>query len=629
MAAEVKTEPGAWAPDVAKLSPDPMDAPYLGRIFARLPARFRPSVAKSYRQRYDISGQRAANTWLREEIDDSLTAGNLSLAASDTDICHEADRRARHVRELLADTTATTAEAIRMRLESYASDHGANLPAVVSLSGLIARLTDGKWWRRNIRRHIGREIEKHAIAFGMVHRRAGLYASDEACARHAEQQRRNRLMLEGSTIENEDGEQFDLDDIADKSMANPALRKGELMTRARGCEEYAAAFGHVAAFYTITAPSRMHARKAVSETFVVENPKYDGTSPREAQAYISQQWGKARAKLARMGLVPYGVRVAEPHHDGTPHWHVLLFMPAAAMPTVTEVLRHYASEIDAEELGSDSARKARFHAERIDPEKGSAAGYLMKYIGKNIDGINATGESIGDDFEAVGVSAADGAQRVRAWASTWSIRQFQTIGQPSVTIWRELRRLREMGQGELFPFWTAADSGQWKDFMAQMGGIGIPRKDRPLQLEKVAAPGMRNAYGEDAGPQIVGVSLRGVIFETRKHEWTVRRKPQASAPWTRVNNCTPKQSQGLQREWSLTSGGRSAKNPHWWNEARESYATAADADGFPLGFFRNGLPVSSESRGVERENGGVVSAPRATPPHQNRIGGIRHGYDQT
>src|SRR5258708_39673159 len=192
------------------------------------------------------------------------------------------------------------------------------------------------------------------------------------------------------------------------------------MTRIAGFEEFAQARGDAAMFYTLTCPSRMHARLAKDGD---PNPKYDGTSPRAAQEYLRRQWANARAKLDRSGAGVYGFRVAEPHHDGTPHWHLLLFMRPDYAAGATDILQQYAREVDVAELDSDAAREARFKAVPIDWSRGSAASYVAKYIAKNVDGFKG-----GEDLEAEGTAhASDTVKRVDTWASTWGIRQFQQI----------------------------------------------------------------------------------------------------------------------------------------------------------------------------------------------------------
>ena len=37
-------------------------------------------------------------------------------------------------------------------------------------------------------------------------------------------------------------------------------------------------------------------------------------------------WARIRACWKRKGITAFGVRIAEPHHHGTPHWHLLIFM---------------------------------------------------------------------------------------------------------------------------------------------------------------------------------------------------------------------------------------------------------------------------------------------------------------
>lgn len=71
------------------------------------------------------------------------------------------------------------------------------------------------------------------------------------------------------------------------------------------------------------------------------------------------------------------------------------------------------------------------------PEEGGATGYIAKYIAKNLDG-----HAVGEDWEAETL-AEEGATAAGAWANWHGIRQFQQIGGPSVSVWRECRRLKD------------------------------------------------------------------------------------------------------------------------------------------------------------------------------------------
>ena len=183
-----------------------------------------------------------------------------------------------------------------------------------------------------------------------------------------------------------------------------------------------------------------------------------------------------------MDIRCFGFRIAEPHHDGTPHWHLLLFFAPDRVSEAEGIFRHYAMQEDTHEAG---AKKYRCEIVRIDPAKGSATGYIAKYVSKNIDGYGVATEL--DD--ETGHHIIETATRVEAWASTWGIRQFQQIGSASVTVWRELRRLREpletASLGELEQIRLACDTGDWARFVQLLGGPMIERnaaKVRPLHL---------------------------------------------------------------------------------------------------------------------------------------------------
>ncbi len=281
-----------------------------------------------------------------------------------------------------------------------------------------------------------RKFEHGAIRLGLVHNRKGKYVSDETLNRRRKRVRRNRAVLEHCIATNELGQEYTLQQLAELSVSNPKIRRAELMTRIAGFDTVAQSLGHAGMFYTVTCLSRMHARLFRTGE---ENPKYDKTTPREAQAYLGKIWSQIRAKLARTDFTSMASVLPSPS-DGTPHWHLLLFMPKENARKVGSIIREYAMHEDGDEPG---AAKHRYKEERIDKSKGTAASYIAKYISKNIDGFGLNGDTDGGNPETA-------AERVRVWASTWGIRQFQQIGGPPVTLWRELRRMGEMGvTGEL------------------------------------------------------------------------------------------------------------------------------------------------------------------------------------
>lgn len=243
-------------------------------------------------------------------------------------------------------------------------------------------------------------------------------------------------MLERTELEAADGTVIKLSQAVEASPANKSIRRGELMTRLRGCEDLADEAGMVGLFTTNTAPSRFHSVGGA-------NPKYDGSTPRDSQDWLCKTWAACRAKLKREGVRFFGFRVAEPHHDGCAHWHMLLWCEPEQAAKLRAVMHKWWRLDEGTEEG---AAKRRCLIKTMD--KGGAAGYVAKYVAKNIDDAGA----VGDEGHDEGGSAA----RVEAWASAWGIRQFQAFGQPPITVWRELRRVEAQAVQGASPAMRAA-----------------------------------------------------------------------------------------------------------------------------------------------------------------------------
>lgn len=408
-------------------------------------------------------------------------------------------------------------------------------PTITDKLKAHARLSDDGWWLRKIRVKHRRAIEKHAIAIGCVSAKSSIYVSGAALGSYREQNARNAAILAMLEGVSDWGDVVSMDDIAASGLANPIKRRAELMVRMRGFEEYAKSRHCVGMFYTITAPSKYHAVHKQSGQL---NTKYQELTPKEAQQSLCKSWARARAKMMRAGINVYGFRVVEPNHDATPHWHLLLFVDKSKAAHLTEIIRHYATEEDSAELYTPARQNARFTAKTIDPKRGSATGYIAKYIAKNVGAIDGAGMQ----FDLYGNDIGSYCERIRAWASCWSIRQFQQIGGAPVGLWRELRRIDyRLDDKTTEAARVAADGSRWDLFLEAIGGATVKRKALPIFIVK-QTEAERGKYGDDI-KKIIGIaSKNGDFYQSRFKTWTIQRRDSAnsaqSAPWSTDNNCT-------------------------------------------------------------------------------------------
>lgn len=406
------------------------------------------------------------------------------------------------------------------------------------LDSLIQRACCDKWLRRQLRRRYFTEVEGVARDLMLVHKSQDAYCSqysvDVMKARKTDTEQ--ALINTVCYLEDDPDTWFTLQELAAKSTSNPMIRRAEMFVRLRAFEDIAKESGHIAMFYTVTTPSRFHVYKDGEL-----NPKWVDAGRPSALAAHHHLMGVTNAfrkDLDKAGIKIYGLRIVEPHHDGTPHNHMLFFIRPEDKIAVTRLLRNHALSDSPNEPG---ATKYRFKAETINWNKGSAVGYVAKYLSKNIDGENISADK-GTALDGKSASSA-----VVAFNRIQGIRQFQFYGGPSVTVWREMRRFREefkeddavilgneLSQDEHFVLETirkAADDGDFKRFIMAMGGVFVRRNDQEVKAvyaKKVNVDGLfrQTRYGDEMNAAIHGIMFKGKEIQTRFKDWKFANKKQ-------------------------------------------------------------------------------------------------------
>lgn len=462
----------------------------------------------------------------------------------------------------------------------------------------ISRMLSLRFWSRHFRIFARRWREHLYISVGDVRRQRAVFCSPQWTQCWLASRKRGREIMAETDIEDEDtGETLSLLSAVDASVSNNEKRRAELLTRVKGLEELAGLDSlvqdrdYTGLFFTWTAPRQYHAWLETGR----RNRKWNGASPRETQRYFTRTFKNFSTALARRGVQMFGIHITESHHDGTPHWHGIMFVRREQEATLRDVFEAYANteNCSAHKVGASPAQ-SQLMIKPIDTRKGSATAYITKHICRNIEGC-APG---GTDRET-GRTWSELSRHAAAWASLWGIKQFQFTGGPPVSVWRELRKLSDQKKadsvgpvfGELH---RAAGGGDWAAYTRLQGGVPTTRKNLTMRTWYLSGE-----EPDECGqyiPVLKGVYLPGSNqppVATRTRKWKVRtlrksvkpgslkisRKP-ALSPWTRINNCTMRRKQPedrppdpylkipIQLELDLRRGG-SRKNKLAMRKIRE------------------------------------------------------------
>lgn len=552
---------------------------YWNNYAQSITARMGAFKKAAYKQWVKTANSKKANS-LRDanialkKLKAQFKVGDFNIVdVEDTDSLNRyAQRKAEAAIRLLANLRKSNTRTKIKALSVSASKHNIDLEKMLRKhgeKGTFARLCDEQFWRLRLRRECNKRAEFVARQLNFIAKQRDIYCSSFGFSNHTRRRGENRNLLEKMVAKNQYGDEFTLAELADKSVSNPDIQRAELMTRMAGFELLAQEQKHVGVFFTFTCPSKYHS--AHSKTGA-RNAKYQNYTAREGQEYLNKVWARFRAKANREELSFYGFRIAEPHHDSTPHAHALLFFERSQVKQAVEYLRHYANQEDAHELYGESARKARFDVKymksNINKKTGrpySATSYIAKYIAKNIDGFSL-------DTDLYNKPAETSAARIKAWASLNSIRQFQQVGGASVTAWRELRKLANAPELEKQYMNEVLKSAvehieqqleekpaqAWADYCkfavknelsvykiiksAQETVERICEKTGEIISTQILEP-VKNKYGEIV-KKIEGIFTNRTKQKTRFLEWKIDFKEKddfktaLSAAWTCVNNCT-------------------------------------------------------------------------------------------
>jgi hypothetical protein len=317
-----------------------------------------------------------------------------------------------------------------------AAARGTPLPVLEDEQPWLRReRTCARWHTRRLRREALRAQAYYDTALRLA-RPGHDYVSGYTLGAWRQRQERQQAWAAEREVQWDDGAVASLAAVRDSAAR---ARGAALYAISRGHEHWANTQGYTAFFLTLTLPGEYHSYssgpRAADGTYPHQRPNADWSreyGPRRAWQELQGRWKRLRSILAARSedlRAHVGVVVPEPHRDGTPHLHALVYLPrtwrdrnSAEHSTAWELRR-------ALHVVCPGPRAARLEVVRRVPGRRtvSPANYVMKYILKSLNDAQTLAEQ------------GEGGERHRAWASARGLRRMRVLGSHGVLrAWQRL-----------------------------------------------------------------------------------------------------------------------------------------------------------------------------------------------
>ena len=365
----------------------------------------------------------------------------------------------------MADEAAAQAQAAwewRGRLA-----HSAGRP-VPGLTPHDRRQQDPVWWRRQLRRKAGLARQHLAAALGTVGRDGSPYADDYSLTCRRDRDAAADAWADAHVWQPPGGGAAI--PMAQLRAGSDTARLHRIGAMTAGLDEVAKREGLVPIMCTLTLPPEWHPAPAVGRrTWTADR------GPEATDQALRGRWTRFRARLAKSGIRPLGLRVWEPHKDGTPHAHALLYVREDEIGTVDRHLQQVCPE-------PAPGRRVASTLVVIDRERSRGSTYVMKYLRKTI-GTAPAGDDAASGAGEDDHLAGDHHDRTRATASERRWRRFATLGVHGLQrVWQRVLTATEeevaMAPGRVREARAALDGNRWADALDAMGALRRPGADR-------------------------------------------------------------------------------------------------------------------------------------------------------